>query len=211
MKNEFENCRIVLASKSPRRKELLEKAGLSFTIMPAVGEEVTTESTPEKIVAELAKNKATEVYQKLMKDKDFFKKDGRPLLVIGADTVVFIDGKILGKPRDEEDAAMMLRMLSGRTHMVATGLSLIYKEPGHCLRRRTGYETSQVSFFSLSDDAIMDYIKTGEPMDKAGSYAIQGIGGKFVKEPKENFSNIMGLPVDRVLAEIRLILGKPVC
>lgn len=201
----------VLASKSPRRRELLGKAGLRFSVLPAVNEEKITETDPEKTVMELAAQKADEVYEKLMTDPDFFEKDPRPLLVIGADTVVFIDGKILGKPKDTEDAARMLRLLSGRTHKVATGFSLIYRKPGQVLRRKIGCETALVSFFSLSDSVIMKYIETGEPMDKAGSYGIQGLGGDFVREIRGDFANVMGLPVKRVLREIRTLAEEKYC
>lgn len=202
----IKDCQIVLASGSPRRRELLARESLTFQVIPAIGEEVYTETLPEKIVAELAKGKATEVYERLMKAPGFFASDARPLLVIAADTVVSIDDCILGKPKDESDAARMLRALSGRTHKVSTGFALILKVPGHVRRTRYASETTLVTFKEMTDTDISEYIGTGEPMDKAGSYGIQGIGGKFVSGIQGDYDNVVGLPVKRVISEIEKML-----
>lgn len=180
--------KLVLASKSPRRKELLEKLGIPFECIPAVNEEVIPEGTKVSDTAELlAMQKAAEVYDKL-------KAEGNDdVVVIGSDTIVTLDGIIYGKPSDEVDAVRMLRNLSGRTHEVLTGV---------CIKSGKGEKhftnTSSVTFFDLSDEEIEAYVKTGEPMDKAGAYGIQGKGALLVKEIAGDFYSIMGFPIGEV-------------
>ena len=157
---------IILASASPRRKEILELADLKFDVMPSDAQEITTKTAPNEVVMELASIKA----------KDIYKKSEKQSMIVGADTVVAYQGQILGKPTDEADAKRMLTMLSGQTHEVYTGVCVI--EDG---KTKTFYEGTKVTFYEISDEQIDRYIKTGEPMDKAGSYGIQGKAAVFIK------------------------------
>ena len=172
---------MILASASPRRKELLSSMGIAFEVIVADAQEAT-EGSPDVLVMENAALKATAVAA-LHPDR----------MVLGSDTVVCVDGRVLGKPKDEEDAFCMLRALSGREHQVYTGVCLIKngKKDVRC-------DKTDVFFTSLSDEEIRDYIRTGEPMDKAGAYAIQGIAGMFVEKICGSFSNVIGLPTSLV-------------
>ena len=161
---------IVLASASPRRKELLHQAGIQFDIIISNVKEVITKTDPAGVVEELSSQKARAVAQKV--------KDGT--IVIGADTVVALDGKILGKPADVPEAVDMLRALQGRTHQVYTGVTLLEKRNGS-ERVCTFSECTQVEMYPVSEEEINAYVATGGPMDKAGAYGIQGRAGVFVK------------------------------
>ena len=175
---------IILASQSPRRKELLERMGLSdFAIIPAQGEETCRPGcTPAEMVEELSRRKCAEIAA------------SHPnALVIAADTVVAIDGRILGKPRSREQAAEMLGLLSGREHRVYTGLTVSYG--GETV---TEHEITSVRFRPLSGTDINHYIATGEPMDKAGAYGVQGYGCVLVEGILGDYYNAMGLPVCRL-------------
>ncbi|MEG0035210.1 MAG: Maf family protein [Oscillospiraceae bacterium] len=176
---------IVLASASPRRRELLTMLGLkSFKIIPAVGEEILLPGAqPGEAVSALSLCKAEEV-SKLCPLTD---------LIIAADTIVSLDGKILGKPADGDDAFRMLSRLSGREHRVYTGVTIMRGDTVI-----TEYERTSVRFRSLSEREIIAYIKTGEPMDKAGAYGAQGIGALFVEGIDGDFFNVMGLPLCRL-------------
>lgn len=172
--------KIVLASKSPRRKEILENAGYDIEIrVQDADETLPCGISPEKAVQMLACIKASAVNR----------NSGE--IVIGADTVVSIDGKILGKPKDENDAFLMLKELSGREHEVFTGVCIVNGE-----KKIVFSERSAVRFNSLSDEEILSYIKSGEPMDKAGAYAIQGLGGEFASIVCGSFYNVMGFPIE---------------
>ena len=168
---------IILASASPRRKELLSSMGIPFTVVVADADEAT-EGSPDALVMENACRKAAAVAAL---------HPGR--MVLGSDTVVCVDGQVLGKPKDEEDAFRMLHSLSGREHQVYTGVCLIKdgKKDVRC-------DKTDVFFTPLTDAEIRDYVRTGEPMDKAGAYAIQGIAGMFVEKIHGSFSNVIGLP-----------------
>ena len=187
--------RFILASASPRRKEILERAGYIFEIVVSDADEnITGELSPEKTVEELAKRKAMSVL-----------KDNEDAVVFGCDTVVAVDGKILGKPADNEDAFDMLSMLSGKTHTVSTGVCICSKE-----KTEVFSNTTEVEFYQLSEETIKSYIASGECSDKAGSYGIQGFGRVLVKEIKGDYFSVMGLPVAesaRVLADFG-IYGK---
>lgn len=180
--------RFILASASPRRKEILENAGFTFDIIVSDADETIKENlSPDKTVEELAKRKALSVWEK---NKD--------AVVFGCDTVVAIDGKILGKPKDDEDAFDMIKMLSGRVHNVSTGVCICDEN-----KMVVFSNTTEVEFYSLSDETIRSYIATGEGKDKAGSYGIQGYGCVLIKEIKGDYFSVMGLPVSqsaRVLA-----------
>ena len=177
--------RIILASASPRRRELLEMLGVSdFEIIPAKGEEIINPAlTPAELVRSLSLCKASEVAP----------ADEPDTVTIGADTIVVLDDKVLGKPRDEEDAADMLRALSGRSHAVYTGITVIRGE-----KILSHAERTEVKFLPLSEKEIADYIACGEPMDKAGSYAIQGKASRFVTGIEGDYHNVVGLPVCRL-------------
>lgn len=179
---------IILASASPRRKEILELADLKFDIMPSNAQEITTKTAPNEVVMELASIKAKDIYEKSEKQS----------MIVGADTVVAYQGQILGKPTDEADAKRMLTMLSGQTHEVYTGVCVIEDE-----KIKTFYEETKVTFYEISDEQIDRYIKTGEPMDKAGSYGIQGKAAVFIKGIEGDYYNVVGFPIARFLQEIK--------
>ena len=185
---------IVLASASPRRRELMNMLAFgSFTVCPAVGPEKMPEhASPEETVRSLAAQMAEEVASSCDPDA----------LIIAADTVVVCDGRVLGKPRDEEDAFHMLRLLSGRWHEVYTGLCL--RDKDGCV---TEAERTAVRFRTLSDGEIRRYIQTGEPMDKAGAYGIQGKAALFVEAIEGDYYNVVGLPLCRLG---RMLAGKGV-
>ena len=182
--------RFILASASPRRKELLEQIGAKFDILPATGEEVITKELPGEVVMELAKQKAEEVA----------KTAGADALILGADTVVAYEGKILGKPKDEADALRMLTMLSGKEHEVYTGVALIDNLDQSM---ENFFERTKVTMYPVSEEEIRDYIAGGEPMDKAGAYAIQGLGAKFIQKIEGDYNNVVGLPIGRIYQEIK--------
>lgn len=174
------NGKIILASKSPRRKEILEKAGYNIEIRVQEADETLPEGIlPDKAVKMLAEIKASAVNR------------NKGEAVIGADTVVAVDGEILGKPKDENEAFSMLKRLSGREHNVFTGVCII-TDGG----KTVFSEHSTVEFDNLTDEEICAYIKSGEPMDKAGAYGIQGLGGKFARVVDGSFFNVMGFPIE---------------
>lgn len=178
---------IVLASKSPRRQEILGRFFENFEVFPSKADE-SSELPPREHAIEVACRKAWEVYR----------KTGG--VVIGADTIVVLDGKILGKPRDEKEAKEMLRSLSGRVHRVITGYCIV--KDGKEVK---GAVETEVEFYELSDEDIAWYVATGEPMDKAGAYGIQGKGGLFVKRIKGDYYNVVGLPIE-VIRKVREML-----
>lgn len=180
---------MILASQSPRRKELLGFIANDFRIIPAVGEEIVPEgATPEETVLALSRQKAEEVFAA-----------NKGETIIAADTIVSIDGEILGKPRDKEHAAEMLRKLSGRVHSVFTGVCVIFSDGS----RESFAEETKVEFYELSEREIADYIATDDPMDKAGAYGIQEKGAANVKGIVGDFYNVMGLPVGRLARVLR--------
>lgn len=175
---------LILASKSPRRKELLEEMGLSFSIVSKdIPEHLCMEYGLQKAVEALAKEKAQAVFADHMEH-----------IVIGADTIVALDGEVFGKPKDEQDAKRMLRLLSGRTHQVIGGVAILSKE-----KTMTFSCVTQVSFYPIGEEEIDRYVQSKEPMDKAGAYGIQGLGKYFVKEIHGDYFNVVGLPISRVL------------
>ena len=179
---------IILASTSPRRRELLALVCPDFRVVPAETDEDTDIKEPDMMVAELSRRKAMAV-----------REEHRDSIVIGADTVVAADGKVLGKPEDEEDAYAMLRLLSGRTHQVYTGVTVAVpgREPA------TFTERTDVTFAELTDDEIREYIATGEPMDKAGAYGIQHYGSRFVESVRGDYFCVVGLPVQKLYRCLR--------
>lgn len=180
--------KIILASGSPRRKELLNNIGIKFDVIPSNADETLPASlTPAQAVEYLSKTKAHDVF---LSHPD--------CAVIGSDTVVACDGKILGKPKNETDAFKMLKMLSGKTHSVFTGVTIMTED-----ETVSFYEETKVTFYELTDDEINSYIKTGEPMDKAGAYGIQGKGCVLVKKIDGDYFNVVGLPAARTYRELK--------
>ena len=177
--------KIILASASPRRRELLERAGFEFEVMTSGAEEKANTSDAELMVRELA----------LLKAGAVAKTAKNNALVIGADTVVCLKDEILGKPKNEADAKEMLKKLSGRAHSVYTGVCVTDTKTGKSVCKS---ERTDVFFRNISDEEICEYVKTGEPMDKAGAYAIQGGAAKFVSACEGNLDNVIGLPVELV-------------
>jgi septum formation protein len=187
-KEEFFMSQLILASGSPRRKEILEQVDISFEVMKSDVEEVITKTDPAEIVMELSRQKAEDVFGKL----------DDPAIVLGADTVVAYDGKILGKPEDEEDAKAMLRLLSGKKHSVFTGVTLVNDK-----RTETFYEETVVEFYPMSEEEIEAYVLSGEPMDKAGAYGIQGKAAAFIKGIQGDYYNVVGLPIAKVIINLQ--------
>lgn len=187
--------RIILASASPRRRELLERAGVNFEVIPASGEENRISDDPKEAVQQLARDKAVSVMHTIEDSAD-------GTLVIGSDTVVVFENMILGKPHDIEDAVNTLKKLQGNTHQVYTGVSVLEKKNG-VWTEHTFYESTDVTFYPVSDEEIRAYVATGEPMDKAGSYGIQGIFGIYVRGICGGYNNVVGLPVARLFYEMK--------
>jgi len=179
---------LVLASASPRRRELLTQAGYRFEVHPAhIPEDPLPDENPIAYVTRLAREKAEAVFRDL---KDTSPKPEKNLVVLGADTTVALDNTILGKPEDAADAARMLRLLSGRTHRVITGVA-VATEKG----TEVAAEATAVRFLTLSDAEIAAYVAGGEPMDKAGAYAIQGHAARWIPRIEGCYFNVMGLPL----------------
>ena len=178
---------IILASKSPRRRELLTLGGIDFTVKSSDVDETLPDgmTKPCEVVKYLSKIKAEAVY------------DGDNV-VIGADTVVAIDGNILGKPQDADDAKRMLKMLSGKVHSVFTGVTIISPKGVNSF-----YSETKVEFYSLTNEEIDEYILSGEPMDKAGAYGIQGKGSLLIKGIVGDYFNVVGLPLAQTVRELR--------
>ena len=242
-----QNVRLVLASASPRRRELLSQIGLEFTVMPSTKEENAKATEAGALVQELSRQKAVDIWEQLsggqqnpdanqeqlsdadqeqisdanqgqnpdanqgqisdanqkqisgeMREPNLDGKRQPELLVIGADTVVCCEGKILGKPHSREAAAEMLTALQGRSHEVYTGVTLYSQSEAV-----TFFECTQVEFYPMTEAEISDYIDSKEPMDKAGAYGIQGLGARFVKGIRGDYNNVVGLPVGRLYQELK--------
>lgn len=188
---------IVLASASPRRRELLTQIGLKFRVVPSRAEElVLPDETPEEHVIRLSIDKASDVAAQNEIEGRWF---------IGSDTIVLCDGQILGKPEDDRHAAQMLRMLSGQEHRVLSGYAILDRQTGE---QRAEAVSTRVRFRELTDAEIARYIASGEPADKAGAYAIQGLGVCFVAEIEGSYTNVVGLPLCRLTLALKE-LGVP--
>jgi septum formation protein len=186
---------LVLASASPRRQELLRNAGIPFELQPAhIAEDPQPGESAKACAERLAREKALTVARQRPNNND---------IVLGADTVVVIDGQLLGKPSDAADAARMLRLLSGRNHQVITGVCLVVSgQPS------VSSETTVVTMNELTDQDIVDYVASGEPMDKAGAYAIQGIASRWIPRIEGDYGNVVGLPVAMVFRMMREISSR---
>lgn len=211
-----QNVRLVLASASPRRRELLSQIGLEFTVMPSTKEENAKTTEAGALVQELSRQKAVDIWEQLSggqgqnpdadqeqiaeetQEPNLNGKRQLELLVIGADTVVCCEGKILGKPHSREAAAEMLTALQGRSHEVYTGVTLYSQS-----ETVTFFECTQVEFYPMTEVEISEYIDSKEPMDKAGAYGIQGLGARFVKGIRGDYNNVVGLPVGRLYQELK--------
>lgn len=185
---------IVLASASPRRSELLKQIGLEFRVCVSNAEEVIHHKEPSEVVKELSVQKAAAVYEMLQGRQEACD------LIIGADTVVACDGRILGKPETKEDAVGMLRLLQGRSHEVYTGVCMIHGRTG---ARKSFFEETKVVFCPMTEEEITEYVNTKDCMDKAGSYGIQGFCARYIKGIEGDYNNVVGLPVCRLYQEIK--------
>lgn len=183
---------IILASGSPRRRELLEQIGVTFQVLPSQAEENITGKEPGITVEELSSLKCRDIYEKTEGD----------VLVIGADTVVAAKGQILGKPSDEADAIAMLKHLQGDTHEVYTGVTVMIRE-GDSEKSCTFHEITEVTFYPMTEEEIRGYAETKEPMDKAGAYGIQGKSAVFVKGISGDYNNVVGLPLAGLYQELK--------
>lgn len=180
---------LILASASPRRRQLLHEAGVAFTVIPSnTTEELRSGESPEEYALRVAQEKAQDVAAR---------HPGS--WVLGADTIVALDDLVLGKPKDEADGLRMLRLLSGRTHRVITAFALLDGIEQVSDHR---WIASHVTFKTLTDKQIRDYLATGEPFDKAGAYAVQGLGAALVERVEGSYTNVVGLPVEEVLAAL---------
>lgn len=212
----MENIKVILASASPRREELLRQIGIVPEVIPSRVEEKVTKKEPDQVVMELSRQKAEEVAARLEKtQKENFTEDsaekaekteaeeGASLtqVVVGSDTVVYADGRILGKPADYDDAANMLRTLQGETHRVYTGVTLIAGE-----RKKTFAVETEVDVYPMSEQEIEVYLACGESMDKAGAYGIQGRFAAHIRGIRGSYTNVMGLPAGRVYQEMKRLL-----
>ena len=209
------NMKIILASASPRRRELLAQIGLEFEVRVSNVEEHITSRIPGKIVQQLAQQKAHAVFDEMLAEEirgnlQCGKRMPREAcLIIGADTVVSFEDEILGKPTSKDEAEAMLNMLSGKTHQVYTGVAMIYY-PGYQEDGESGnvecksfFEQTDVTFYSMRQEEIEEYISTGDCMDKAGAYGIQGFCARYIQGIKGDYNNVVGLPVGRLYQEIK--------
>lgn len=190
---------IVLASASPRRRQLLEQVGIPHRVYPSQVEEVVTSTIPSRVVEELSEQKCADVLERVPEGT----------LVLGADTVVAFEGRILGKPSDEEEAFRMLDMLQGNTHQVYTGVTMMEKRNGRTYRE-TFHACTDVTFYPVSHEELRAYIATGEPMDKAGAYGIQGSFAAFVQGIRGDYNNVVGLPAAAVYQRLKKFPGRTV-
>lgn len=189
---------IILASASPRRKELLGQIGLDFQVKVSHVEEKITATLPHSIVEELSSQKAEAVLQSIPADKE--------VLVIGADTIVALGQQILGKPADEAEAVNMLGMLQGQAHEVYTGVTLLHRkaaDEGGSVERKVFYEATRVHFYPMTEQEIAAYVFTRDSMDKAGAYGIQGLCARYIKGIEGDYNNVVGLPVGRLYQEAK--------
>lgn len=213
--------RVILASASPRRRELLCQVGVEFEVLPATGEETGTASKPWELVEELAACKAGEVFERLKASQEPVTED---FAVLGADTIVVLDGKILGKPKDEKQAFEMLSSLQGRKHQVYSGVAIYhgfpedtsgtrqsgssdatltcYRDANYRQERKCFHVMTEVEVFPMTEAQIASYIATGESVDKAGAYGIQGRFAAYIKGIVGDYYNVVGLPVSRVMREL---------
>ncbi|MDF2951707.1 MAG: maf protein [Anaerocolumna sp.] len=193
---------VILASGSPRRSEILEQVGIEFSVISSAIEEISTKNIPEEIVLELA----------TMKAKDVAGQISEASIIIGADTMVALNGQVMGKPKDEEDAKDMLRKIQGKKHQVYTGVCVIIKEINRERNKKTEQESEKIISFTektevwvypMTEEQIEAYVRTGEPVDKAGAYGIQGKFAAHIEKIEGDYFNIVGFPVARFYQTLR--------
>lgn len=194
--------KIILASASPRRKEILEQVGITFEVIPSKKEEVISGQLPAEVVEELSYQKAMDVMEQICSDR--YEEEQ---VIIGADTVVSYEKRILGKPKGEADALQMLSLLQGNTHQVYTGVTLILQK-GQKKSTVTFHECTDVTLYPMSREQIEAYVVTGEPMDKAGAYAIQGKFALYIKEIHGDYNTVVGFPIARIMRELEMAEQK---
>ncbi len=200
----------ILASGSPRRKEILNLIGIEFEVIKSGCEECAASTEPEEMVKELAGMKSRDVAEQIISGSAALDAEyGQDIYIIGADTMVFYNGLALGKPKDEDDAVSMLCMLSGNTHQVCTGVSvlkLVKETDGLCIRdSRSFSETTHVSVADMEKEDILEYISTGDYKDKAGSYGIQGLFSRYVRKIDGDYFNVVGFPACRFYTEMKYL------
>ncbi len=197
--------KIVLASASPRRKEILDLVGMEFDIWPSDKEETVSAADPKDICMELARMKALDVASQIRTYNETHSDltTGTDILVIGADTIVAMDKEVFGKPRDEADAIRMLKSLAGNTHSVYTGVTLVFMNTSGRVGEYTFYDETKVTFYPIDDEEIKAYVEAEDVLDKAGAYGIQSKAAAFVHSIDGDFYNVMGLPVARLARQLR--------
>jgi septum formation protein len=197
---ELSKFKLILGSQSPRRKELLSWLKIPFEILTADLAEVSLESLPEKIAMDIASQKAHAVMLKnKTSDRSF---------IISSDTIVVLDNKLYGKPKDKDDARKILSELSGKTHEVLTGVSFLFIDENNKLREHLFFDITKVTFTEITDDLMFQYLETGDSLDKAGAYGIQGPGLTFISNLNGSYSNVVGFPLDKIIAELTIVLGN---
>ena len=195
--------RWILASASPRRKELLHQMGLEFDIIPATEEEKSRETIPERYVTELARHKAQEVFRRVLAEQKKRESAGTPIAVIGSDTIVVLGDRILGKPHDRGEAFEMIEALQGREHQVMTAIALFWTDDAGKERQDSFCSITDVSVNAMEEEEIRRYLATGEADDKAGAYGIQGAFGMFVSEIHGSYHSVVGLPIAELYQKIK--------
>ncbi|MBC7539704.1 MAG: septum formation protein Maf [Bacteriovorax sp.] len=190
---------LVLGSQSPRRKQLLSWINIPFQILTADLDEVSTESDSEKIAVDIASQKAHAVFAKSSLVQNPF--------IISSDTIVVLNGVLYAKPADKDDARRILNELAGQTHEVITGVSFLFHDDNKKLHEHTFYDSTEVTFTEISQELMDRYIETGDSMDKAGAYGIQGPSLTFISKLNGSYSNVVGFPIDKILSELAIILG----
>lgn len=197
---ESDKFNLILGSQSPRRKELLSWLNLPFQILTADLAEVSDESSSEKIAMDIASQKARAVMEQATQiDRPF---------IISSDTIVVLNNKLYGKPSDVNDAKKILSELSGKTHEVITGVSFLYvDQKTNKLREHLFFDFTEVTFNAITDDLMENYLATGDSLDKAGAYGIQGAGLTFISKINGSYSNVVGFPLDKIIGELSIVLG----
>lgn len=200
--NKSKKWTMILGSQSPRRKELLSWINIPFSITTADLDEVSDQSEPDDVAVDLASQKAHAVYAKVAAETPY-------PFVISSDTIVVLEGKIYGKPKDKNEAREILSELSGRTHQVITGVSFLFKDPEtNKSREHLFFDSTEVTFNEITSDLMEEYLATGDSLDKAGAYGIQGPGLTFISRVNGSYSNVVGFPLDKVVDELKIILGE---
>ena len=191
---------LILGSQSPRRKELLSWLNIPFKVQVADLEEISNESEPSDVALDIASQKAHAVANNCQTDQHPF--------IISSDTIVVLDGKIYGKPKDKNDARIILNELSNRTHQVITGVSFYFYESANAKwREHLFFDSTEVTFNEITNDLMEAYLVTGDSLDKAGAYGIQGPSLTFISKVNGSYSNVVGFPLDKIVSELKIILG----